>query len=68
MKQYNFQINPDSDRRDWEQIQAYTDSFCTRHEAIDLAIKLARLLKAEVRLTCGNDPAKLSGAYFSIKH
>lgn len=67
MKQYNFQINPDHDRREWAEVQAYTDTFCTRHEAVDLAAKLARLLKAEVRLTCGDDPMKLSGAYFRMK-
>ena len=61
---FNFQINPDNDRKDWEQIPIIPKIMPDRIKAVQLAKKVSRLFKAEVRLTEGNYPFTTSGAYF----
>lgn len=61
---FNFQINPDDARKDWEDIPVIPKIMPDRIQAIQLAKKVSRLFKAEVRLTEGNYPYTTSGAYF----
>jgi len=61
--QFNFQINPDNDRKDWEQVKVHVKVLSDRVTAVQLARKVARLFKAEVRLTEGKYPFRVSGSY-----
>lgn len=61
---FNFQINPDHNRKEWEAIPTHSRMIRDRVTAILLAKKVARLFKAEVRLTEGHYPFTTSGAYF----
>ncbi len=61
---FNFQINPDNDRKSWDKIPHRTKHMTDRDTAVILAKKTARLFKAEVRLTEGNYPFTTSGSYF----
>lgn len=61
---FNFQINPDNDRKDWDDIPVIPKLMTDRITAVQLAKKVARLFKGEVRLTEGNYPFTTSGAYF----
>jgi len=61
---YNFQINPDKERRQWDEIKAHAYPFEDRVTAVLFAKRLARVFQAEVRMTEGRDPARLSGSYF----
>ncbi|MCF3109581.1 hypothetical protein LL912_12440 [Niabella sp. CC-SYL272] len=62
--QFNFQINPLDHREAWERVPVYRRKFTDRVAAIHFAERLARLYKAEVRLSEGTDPLRESGAYF----
>lgn len=64
-RQYNYQIRPFSDKRDWDDIEAIKRSENDRVAAIIYGKRLARAFKAEVRMTEGDDPAKTSGTYLS---
>lgn len=61
---FNFQINPDRKRKGWEEIKPHVKIMEDRVAAIQLAQKVARLFKAEVRLTEGDYPFTTSGSYF----
>ena len=61
---FNFQINPDDCRKDWHKVPPYRRSCDDRVAAVQLARKLAKLYKAEVRLSEGEDPMSVSGSYF----
>lgn len=62
---FNFQINPQSNRKAWEEVPVISNFFTDRVSAIQTARKAAQLFKAEVRMTEGNNPLKKSGAYFN---
>lgn len=64
METFNFQINPKSNRMDWEQVPAITLLLTDRLIAVQLAKQTARNFKAEVRLTQGINPLMQSGSYF----
>nr|WP_199077101.1 hypothetical protein [Pedobacter sp. ASV19] len=64
---FNFQINPDDNRKDWDNVTVHTKVITDRPTAIHLAQKVARLFKAEVRLTEGHYPFTTSGSYFHHK-
>lgn len=61
---FNFQINPDNDRKPWDEIEVLSRWMADRVTAVQLAQKVAQLFNAEVRLTEGNYPYTTSGAYF----
>ena len=61
---FNFQTNPDHDRKQWDDVPVIPKLIPDRIAAVQLAKKVARLFKAEVRLTEGNYPFTTSGAYF----
>lgn len=61
---FNFQINPDSNRKIWDDVPVIVKFIADRGEAVQLAKKSAKLFKAEVRLTEGINPLNKSGAYF----
>lgn len=61
---FNFQINPDHHRRNWDEIIPYEKIMEDRVSAVALARRVARIFKAEVRLTEGNYPFITSGSYF----
>ncbi|WP_214226667.1 hypothetical protein [Pedobacter sp. B4-66] len=65
--QFNFQINPDHDRKHWDAIRPHKKLMSDRVSAVMLAKKVARLFKAEVRLTEGDYPFTTSGSYFNNK-
>jgi hypothetical protein len=62
--QFNFQINPNNDRKSWDMVPPHKRMMADRASAVILAKKVARRLKAEVRLTEGNYPDTTSGSYF----
>lgn len=63
---FNFQINPDNNRKAWDNIHAHSRTFQDWVTAVHFAKRLARIFKGEVRLTTGN-PDRASGAYFYYK-
>lgn len=60
---FSFQINPDHDRKAWEQVAASSLYLPDRAEAIQFAQRLAKVCRAEIRLTEGADPFCCSGTY-----
>ena len=60
---FNFQINAHTTRKPWDEVAAHVRHFSDRAAAVQFARKLARLFDAEIRLTEGSDPARLSGSY-----
>ncbi len=61
---FNFQINPECNRKDWEDVPVITLFLSERQTAVRLAKQAARNFKADVRLTVGLNPLQQSGAYF----
>lgn len=61
---FNFQINPDSSRVEWPKVPVYRKLCEDRVVAAQFARKLAKLYKAEVRLSEGADPMAVNGDYF----
>lgn len=61
---FNFQINPNDNRKPWDKIEAYKREFPDRTAAVLFAQRVARIFKCEVRLTEGTDAFTTSGAYF----
>lgn len=61
---FNFQINPEGNRKDWEEVPVITLFLSDRHSAVRLAKQAAKDFTAEVRLTEGINPLMKSGAYF----
>ncbi|MGN7706883.1 addiction module toxin RelE [Chryseobacterium sp. 22543] len=62
-KQYNFQIKPHNDNRDWEQIEFFFKTYRKKASAIHYAHNLSIKFKAEIRLTEGKDPFSVSATY-----
>lgn len=61
---FNFQINPEGNRKDWEEVPVITLFLSERQTAVKLAKQAAKDFTAEVRLTEGINPLMKSGTYF----
>ena len=61
--QFNFQLRHRNDKREWEEIEVYYQTYCDRATAICYARKLSKTFNSEVRLTEGKEPFKTSGTY-----
>ncbi len=64
MNTYHFQINREGYRTPWPLVVHRTRRFRNRQHAELLAIRAAKIYKAEVRLTTGKHPLQDSGSYF----
>ena len=60
---FNFQLRHRSDKRKWEDIEVYYQTYCNRTTAIHYARELSKTFNSEVRLTEGKEPLKTSGTY-----
>jgi tryptophan synthase beta subunit len=61
--QFNFQMKNRNDKREWEEIEIYYQTYCDRTTAIHYARNLSKIFNSEVRLTEGKEPFKKSGTY-----
>ena len=61
--QFNFQMKNRNDKREWEEIEVYYQTYCNRTIAIHYARELSKTFHSEVRLTEGKEPLKTSGTY-----
>ena len=61
--QYNFQMKPRNDKREWEQVEIFSKMECDRTTAIQYARNISKKLNTEIRLTQGTEPFKTSGTY-----
>ena len=61
--QYNFQMKPRSDKREWEKVEVFSKTYCDRTTAIRYARNISKKLNTEIRLTEGKEPFKTSGTY-----
>ena len=61
--QFNLQIKNRNDKREWEEIEIYYQTYCDRTTAIHYARELSKTFNSEVRLTEGKEPLKTSGTY-----
>ena len=51
--QFNFQLKNRNDKREWEEIEIYYQTYCDRTTAIQYARKLSKTFNSEIRLTEG---------------
>ena len=63
--QFNFQLRNRNDKREWEEIGVYYQTYCDRSTAIHYARNLSKIFNSEVRLTEGKEPLKTSGTYIN---
>jgi hypothetical protein len=63
--QFNFQMKPRNEKRDWETIEIHYRTYCDRNTAIRYARRLSKIFNSEIRLTEGTDPFKTSGTYIN---
>jgi hypothetical protein len=61
--QFNFQIKPKNDRKEWEDVEVYYRILCDRKTAVHFARSFSKKFKSEIRLTEGKNPFKTSGTY-----
>jgi tryptophan synthase beta subunit len=61
--QFNFQMKPRNDRRDWEDVEIYYQTYCDRKTALHFARCFSKKYQSEIRLTEGKEPLKTSGTY-----
>lgn len=66
--QYNFQIKSRKDKKEWDDIEVYYQTYCDRTTAIRYARKFSKIFKSEIRLTQGAEPFKTSGTYICENH
>jgi hypothetical protein len=64
MNTYHFQISPYGYRTPWPLVVHRTRRFKKQEQAVSLAIRAAKIYKAEVRLTTGKHPLQDSGTYY----
>lgn len=65
--QYNFQMKSRNDRREWEEIKVFCQTYCDRAIAIRYAKELSKKFNSEIRMTEGANPFKTSGTYIYEK-
>ena len=61
--QFNFQVKRRNDKREWEEIGVYYQTYCDRTTAIRYARKLSKIFNSEIRMTQGENLFKTSGTY-----
>lgn len=66
--QFNFQVKQEKDKKNWDDITVYYQTYCDRETALRYARKLSKIFKSEIRLTQGTDPFKTSGTYINENH
>ncbi|RKE47144.1 addiction module toxin RelE [Sphingobacterium detergens] len=63
---FNFQINSDKYRY-WEDVPVISTILPDRFSAVLIARKVAKLFKADVRMSEGKEAMKSSGSYFTFQ-
>ena len=53
--QFNFQLRQRNDKREWEDIEVYYQTYCDRTTAICYARNLSKIFNSEIRLTDGKN-------------
>ncbi len=61
--QFNFQLRQQNDKREWEEIEVYYQTYCDRTTAIRYAREFSKIFNSEIRMTQGVNPFKTSGIY-----